>query len=321
MHILPKYCVWFSDLLTYFPSTPLISPLMIFLCSWSDSWTHHARLRGCDCVFLVCSLATILFTKTGVTVLHVQFNYKCGRLFQAWHFKSEACHHSWSSCLWERAHGLILDSVYNREGTWHRDPVHLEIESAFLFFFLHCNKERRSFVFQVKYFMSVSRGNYKLSLNRSRSCCCCATFAQEVWVFLCHYSCITLTGAISLCLAFWLETWDGSQEEEHFLTIKNQTGDTSCIRRHIWLRGAFHSCFVPGKASATDMRNLNHLPVPPQNVWPLLPAPPASAVSLSFVLLLRPLLSRSQNLSLINDNDILVMLSFVLDFSSVWTFF
>ena len=29
----------------------------------------------------------------GGTILHVQFNYKHGRLFQAWHFNSEACHH------------------------------------------------------------------------------------------------------------------------------------------------------------------------------------------------------------------------------------
>lgn len=174
---------------------------MIFLCSWCDSWTHRARLRGCDCVFLVCSVATILFTKTGVTVLHVQFNYKRGRLFQAWHFKSEACHHSWSSCLWERVHGLILDSVYNREGTWHRDPVHLEIESASSFFFYIATKSAEVLFSQVKYFMSVSGGNYKRSLNRSCSCCC-ATFAQEV----CHYSCVTLTGAIGLWLAFWLET-------------------------------------------------------------------------------------------------------------------
>lgn len=214
MHILPKYCVWFSDLLTYFPSKPLISSLMIFLCSWSDSWTHRARLQGCHCGFLVCSLATILFTKTGVTVLHVQFNYKRGRLFQAWHFKSGACHHSWSSCLWDRVHGLILDSVYNREGTWHRDPVHLEIESASFFFFYIATKSAEVLFSQVKYFMSVSGGNYNLSLNRYRSCCC-ATFAQEVWVFLCHYSCITLTGAICLWLAFWLETRDGTHRKKN----------------------------------------------------------------------------------------------------------
>lgn len=34
-----------------------------------------------------------LYPHTGGTILHVQFNYKQGRLFQAWHFNSEACHH------------------------------------------------------------------------------------------------------------------------------------------------------------------------------------------------------------------------------------
>lgn len=32
--------------------------------------------------------------------------------------------------MWEREHGLTLDSVHNRDGTWHRDPAHLDIESA-----------------------------------------------------------------------------------------------------------------------------------------------------------------------------------------------
>lgn len=69
----------------------------------------------------------ICCSRTGVTVLHVQFNYKRGRLFQAWHLRSEACHHSWSSCVWVRAHGLIADRMCSRLGrgpaNWNRGDL------------------------------------------------------------------------------------------------------------------------------------------------------------------------------------------------------
>lgn len=205
---------------------------MVFLCSWPDSWTHRARLRGCDSVW-VCSLTTILFTKTGVTVLHVQFNYKRGRLFQAWHFKSEACHHSWScSCLWERERTAWYWLVYTT-GRERGTEIQFTWKLNQLFFlFVTLQQGAQKFFFQIKYFMSVSRGNDKLSLNRSRSCyccCCCATFAQEVWVSLCHYSCTTPTGAIRLWLAFWFETWDSTHRKKNISSLWRTGSETHLV--------------------------------------------------------------------------------------------
>lgn len=102
-------------------------------------WLPHtlcatAWLRPC---IRVCSLAAIVFTQSRVTVLHAQFNYKHAPLFQAWHFKREACHHSWSSCVWERAHGLTLDSVYNREGNVAQRSSSLGNWISCFYLFLH----------------------------------------------------------------------------------------------------------------------------------------------------------------------------------------
>lgn len=121
-HILPKSCMCTEMLISN--QTLWITSLMNFLCflCFLVLLTRHCRGDSSP----GSNSATILFTKIAVTVPRVQFNYKRGRLFQAWHFKSEACHHSWSSCVWERARGLTPDSVYNREGTWCRDPVQLK---------------------------------------------------------------------------------------------------------------------------------------------------------------------------------------------------
>lgn len=115
----------------------------------------------------------------------------CGRECMAWY---------WTVYTTGREHGKEI------QFTW-------KLNQLLFFFFYIVTKSAEVLFSQVKYFMSVSGGNYKLSLNRYRSCC--ATFAQEVWVFLCHYSCITLTGAICLWLAFWWETWDGTHRKKN----------------------------------------------------------------------------------------------------------
>lgn len=87
---------------THYISAPLITPhwlpalvhvcghTMYLYCVWLWIMDYGLWIQ-CECLL---QPGHNLYPHTaGGTILHVQFNYKHGRLFQAWHFNSEACHH------------------------------------------------------------------------------------------------------------------------------------------------------------------------------------------------------------------------------------
>lgn len=170
----------------------------------------------------------------------------CGRECTAWHW-----------------------TVYTTQrGTWHWDPVPLEIESAVFTLQLRVQECFSSEIFHV----TEKWGNYKRSLKRSCNCCC-GTFAQEVCVSLCHYYSTTLTGENILWLASWLKMWNDTDGKKRIsLLLRTRPESHLVIEYTLVIGGAFHSCFVSGKAFATDIRILNlcfwHL-LPPQSLTAL----------------------------------------------------
>lgn len=118
-----KHCVWCSELPTSFLSTLLICSLMMFLCYWSELWTHCVQLWGCDCaiesaawlhfclhrpesLFCMCSLIinSPNYFRPGISSVRpviIVGAAVCGRECTAWH---------WTEYTTAR-------------GTWHTDPV------------------------------------------------------------------------------------------------------------------------------------------------------------------------------------------------------
>lgn len=88
MPFIPKYTMCYVS--THYTAAPLISLLIKPGCSG-----YTACLR----VIPWSGPLTFVSGHGGTTVLHVQHNYKQGRLFQAWHFEIQACHHHWSQQL------------------------------------------------------------------------------------------------------------------------------------------------------------------------------------------------------------------------------